>query len=62
MIVPHHRPGRHAGGGVGAAGADTLRDDGQITFRLADDSVTDRLLVIDSREYGAGTEPYLLTS
>ncbi|MFG3420964.1 hypothetical protein ACIBTZ_22130 [Micromonospora sp. NPDC049460] len=37
-------------------------NDGQITFRLADDSVADRLVVIDSREYAAGTEPYLLIS
>ncbi|MEU5948020.1 DNRLRE domain-containing protein [Micromonospora sp. NPDC047465] len=37
-------------------------NDGQITFRLADDSAADRLVVIDSREYGAGTEPYLLIS
>lgn len=37
-------------------------NDGQITFRLGDDSVADRLVVIDSREYGAGTEPYLLIS
>ncbi|MCW3814367.1 DNRLRE domain-containing protein [Micromonospora sp. DR5-3] len=37
-------------------------NDGQISFRLGDDSVADRLVVIDSREYGAGTEPYLLIS
>jgi len=56
--LPVTAPGWYALDVTAAVNANVA--DGRITFRMGDDSVADRLVVIDSREYGPGTEPYLL--